>query len=182
MPNLQLQLINTVSTSSTKNLETSSDFERAKKIVVKDKIILSIDFKKYKEGIVWDDFEELSIEVKGKLNELAYYASILISLKEIVDGFGSLDYSDNNKILRYAEDAYKIINNITEPKYLLALVLNKQRHLENLDHTIKREVEVLMHRKSTSQKQKNMLVYDAIQHLEADINDFISVLASFKVS
>lgn len=182
MGNLQLQIINSDSAVSTKNLEISSDFEKAKKISIKNTLVLSIDYQKYKKGIVWDDFNELEIEIKGKLKELAYYASVQVSLKKIIDDFNYLDYSNNLKIQQLAEAAFEIINNTTEPKYLLGLVLSKRIHLDDLDHTIKQEVEILMQRKPTSSKQKEGLVANALNRLRSDIEDFILVLKTFKVS
>ena len=183
MATLQFQFINADATFSPQYLEIHHDFERAQKIEVENGMTLILDYEKYKNGIIWDDFIELDLETINKLKELTYYAEIIYSLEKIIKQFYYFDYSDRYKIQDLGQEAYKIINNITEPKFLLNLELHKKKHLEDLWHTLNKEVSILMNSNyRSSKRQNNKEAIEAIKYLESDINSFINGLKYFEVS
>ncbi|GGK89657.1 hypothetical protein ACD591_08035 [Rufibacter glacialis] len=149
-----------------------------------DDFVLEIDTDILERDIEWEKLIYPNEIIKGKVLELIYYKEVSDKLSKILSEITSTYFDDRYNLARLGNEAIKIIENTKESKFFADLQLNKEDAIDDISHTLNKEVDILTTfiKQKDSQKRKNESLSEAKSYLSTNIYSFKLTLEHIEVN
>lgn len=143
---------------------------------------IEIDFSNNIRNIKWIDMKYPNETIKKQVCEIAYYYKQASELKELLNDILRCKYENKFELEKLGKTAKKRINELEERTCFTKTHFNKQRTINDINHTLNKEVDKLINstKERDSNRKKEEALNEAKEHLYRDINFFLDEMMLFE--
>jgi hypothetical protein len=144
---------------------------------------INLDVEELENGVDFSSYDYPTLELKNKVLEILFYKDLESQFKDVIKKISVSDFKNRYDIQRLAEKALKLIESTGDSEIFPVLKFDRVESISALKHTINKELDILIHSKSTSSKKsQNENLNWAVRHLVSDIESFIIPYYGWKVN
>lgn len=151
------------------NLDFVSTLLEQKEVVVK------IEISKIDDEFLWEKFVN-DPSLLDILNEVKRLKEASLRLERLSCDLVYLNYDQRFEIERKGREAIEIALNLKSFSHFIDIEKHIKSYTFHLNHTMNKEVKMLISYPANSQKRKTEVVKDAVNHLTSDINNLVRLL------